>query len=96
MGEEVKMKPVKNTKVQEEKKLSYEELEAIARQLSARVQNLTLHLQSRDLSITFRRLDYLFSVINTPENTFPGYFRDTCIKEIIEIMSPEQEVKEEK
>ena len=33
MGEEVKMKPVKTAKVQEEKKLSYEELEAIARQL---------------------------------------------------------------
>jgi hypothetical protein len=44
---------------------------------------------------TIKRLEFLFKVV---ESTYPfsAEFRDTCAKEIIELMTPVQENKEDK
>lgn len=94
MGEEVKMKAVPTEKVKKEKKLSYEELETVARQLSAQVEYMKN--QSRSFDLTLKRLEYLFKVVNSPANVFPEDFKQMCVNEIVEIMSPEQEETEEK
>lgn len=94
MEKVVEMKAAKAKKVQEEKKLSYEELEGIARQLSMQVQNLTQRLQERDMDITFKRLDYLFKVIEF-NKLFPTDFVTKSVDEVMEIMTPVQEEKEE-
>lgn len=87
MEKTVEMKPVKAKKVQEEKKLSYEDLEKVAQQLSVQCQQLSQRLQQRDLEMTFKRLDYLFEVLKSAER-FPEDFLLGCIDEIIDIMTP--------
>jgi hypothetical protein len=79
----------------ENKKMSYEELEQIASQLSVQNQQLYARLNQAELSNMFRRLDLLFKVVeNAP--AFSETFVNKCISEIEDIMTiPEEDVNVE-
>jgi hypothetical protein len=62
-----------------ENKLSYEELENVANNLYAR-------LQQAEMSNMFKRLDYLFKVVENVDN-FPQEFTEQCVEEIVNIMT---------
>ncbi len=71
----------------EKNKLSYEELESVANNLYAR-------LQQTELSNAFKRLDYLFKVVENI-NSFPEEFQKKCIEEIVAFMTIPEEKTEE-
>jgi hypothetical protein len=86
------MEEIKKEKTE---KLSYEELEKVAQQLSAQAQDLYEKLQQANLVNMFKRLDYLFKVVEN-EHAFSTDFVMNSIKEIEEIMTlPKEEPKEE-
>ena len=99
----VDIKEIEAQKVVEEKtkdgkksnKLSYEELEKVAQQLSYQCQQLSKRVQERDMELTFKRLDYLFAVVNCTTGVFNADFVAKCAAEIQEIMTPQPEEKEE-
>ena len=76
MGEVIEMP---TPEVKQEKKLSYEELENVAN-------NLYVRLQQADMANMFKRLDYLFKVVENVDN-FPQEFTKHCIEEIVNIMT---------
>lgn len=98
MGENiVNMSPV-NQEVREEKKLSYEELENAAQNLSAQYQNLLAkfkELAEAHQELThnnfFVRLEWLWRIINMEPNKFPEEFVHQCTDEFITMMTPEKE-----
>ena len=71
----------------EKNKLSYEELENVANNLLAR-------LQQAELSNAFKRVDYLFKVIEN-SNMFPVEFQEMCVKDIMSFMTIPEEKTEE-
>lgn len=90
----------KNKPVDEQpKKFTYEQLEQIAGNLSTQVQQLSARLQESNMFNIFKRLDYCFKVLEvTPTLSaamFSPDFVERCAKEIEELMTPMQEVKEE-
>lgn len=93
MGENiVNMNPVN----QEEKKLSYEELEQAAQNLSAQYQNLVTKFkelaekhQELVQSNFFVRLEWLYRVIHSDK--FPESFIKKCVDEFIIMMTPAEE-----
>ena len=89
----VKMQPA--TKDERPEKLSYEQLENVAHQLSEQTKQLYMKLQAANMSNMFKRLDYLFKVVENG-HMFKQDFLETCIAEIEEIMIvPEETDKEE-
>ena len=85
MAEVVKMEV---PETQENKKLSYEELENVAN-------NLYMKLQQSDMSNMFKRLDYLFKVLKY-KDAFKTEFYTKCAEEIeLMITLPEVETKNE-
>ena len=90
----VKMQPA--TKDERPEKLSYEQLENVAHQLSEQAKQLYMKLQATNMSNMFKRLDYLFKVVENG-HMFKQDFLEKCIAEIEEIMTvPEETDKEEK
>ena len=79
----------------EKKKLTYEQLNEVANQLVQENMKLKQKCQELYMVDTIKRLEFLFKVV---ESTYPfsAEFRDTCAKEIIELMTPVQENKEDK
>jgi hypothetical protein len=73
-----------------ENKLSYEELENVANNLYAR-------LQQAEMSNMFKRLDYLFKVVKY-SGAFTPAFVESCVAEIEEVLTipaiPTEETKE--
>lgn len=67
-------------------KLSYEELENVAHQLSDQSRELYNKLQEANMTNILKRLEYLFKVIEN-NTVFPKEFTDKCIDEIINIMT---------
>lgn len=67
------------TKNVEEKKLSYEELENLAN-------NLYISLQNAEMANVFKRLDYLFKVVEN-KASFNARFTKSCVDEIETIMT---------
>ena len=89
----VKMQPA--TKDERPEKLSYEQLENAAHQLSEQTKQLYMKLQAANMSNMFKRLDYLFKVVENG-HMFKQDFLEKCIAEIEEIMTvPEETDKEE-
>lgn len=84
----------KEVKMETKKKLTYEELENVCHQLSEQSRNLYQKLQELDLSNLFKRLDYLFRVIENKE-TFPDDFIKKCVDEIMTDMTPVETPVEE-
>ena len=93
MGES-KVKVSKEKKVQEEQKYSYDELNNIAHQLNEQNVQLYRKLQEANLDNMFKRLDYLFKVLDKPE-FFENEFVDKCANEIVELMTIPEENKDE-
>ena len=87
----VEMKP----QVQRPEKMSYEQLENVAHQLSEQNRQLFAKLQELNMANVFKRLDYLFKVVESG-HMFKQDFLEKCIAEIESLMTvPEQEEKSE-
>lgn len=87
----VEMKP----QMQRPEKMSYEQLEGVAHQLSEQNRQLFVKLQELNMTNMFKRLDYLFKVIENG-HMFKQYFLEKCIAEVESLMTvPEQEEKPE-
>ena len=74
----------------ENRKLSYEELNDMARQLSQQNQQLYAQLQRVNMNNMFRRLDYLFEVVKNGA-MFSPEFLDNCVQEIKESLTITEE-----
>lgn len=79
-------------------KLTYEQLEEVCKQLSNQNNQLYAKLQELSMVTTFKRLDYLFKVVEN-DVSFDEEFVGKCIDEIKDIMTPqnlpETEIAEE-
>ena len=74
-------------------KMSYEQLENVAHQLSEQVKQLYMSLQKSNLENTFQRLNYLFKVVENG-HAFKPDFLNKCTEEIENIMAiPEEDTK---
>ena len=71
-------------------KMSYEQLEQVAHQLSEQARQLYGQLQKSNLNNMFKRLDYLFKVVENG-HMFKQDFLDKCVKEIEDIMTVPEE-----
>lgn len=80
----------KNTK---EGTLSYDQLKEVAAQLQHENQQLRSTLVRVDYSNTFKRLDYLFKVLDNYVH-FDDDFVASCIKEIQDMMTIKEESTE--
>lgn len=90
----------------QEHKLGQEELENVchqlseqARQLSIQNNNLVKALEAANLTNLFKRLDYLFSIVEKDNKYFTEEFKIKCAEEIMEILSkeePEEDTKSTK
>ena len=87
----VEMKP----QVQRPEKMSYEQLESVAHQLSEQNRQLFAKLQELNMANMFKRLDYLFKVIENGY-MFKQDFLEKCIAEIESLITiPKQEEESE-
>ena len=77
---------VKDTAVKENAKMSYEQLENVAHQLSEQVRQLYAKLQESNLENMFKRLDYLFKVIENA-HAFSEEVVSKCTSEIESLMT---------
>lgn len=85
----VEMKP----QMQRPEKMSYEQLENVAHQLSEQNRQLFAKLQELNMTNVFKRLDYLFKVVENG-HMFKQDFLEKCIIEIENLMTvSEQEEK---
>ena len=72
-------------------KMSYEQLENIAHQLSDQAKQLYAKLQEANMVNMFKRLDYLFKVVENA-HAFNEEFAAKCVAEIEDLMTvPETE-----
>lgn len=92
----VEMQPV-TKETERPEKMSYEQLEQVAHQLSEQARQLYSQLQKSNMTNMFKRLDYLFKVVENG-HMFKQDFLEKCIAEIEELMTVpeiEEENKEE-
>ena len=75
-------------------KMSYEQLENVAHQLSEQNRQLYIKLQAANMGNILKRLDYLFKVVENG-HVFKQDFLEKCINEIEEIMTGPEETEEE-
>lgn len=76
-------------------KMSYEELENVARQLSEQTRQLYAKLQEMNMVNMFKRLDYLFKVAEF-SHMFNSEFVTTCTQEIQDLLTVPEEKQEDK
>ena len=88
----IKMQPTTN-ETERPEKMSYEQLENVAHQLSEQAKQLYMKLQAANMSNIFKRLDYLFKVLENG-HMFRQDFVDKCVSEIEELMSVPEETEE--
>ena len=87
----VEMKP----QVKRPEKLAYEKLENVAHKLSEQNRQLFAKLQELNMANMFKRLDYLFKVIENG-HMFKQDFLEKCIAEIESLITiPKQEEESE-
>lgn len=79
---------------QPKEKLTYEQLENVCHQLSEQSRTLYQRLQEADMTNLFKRLDYLFAVVENLEK-FPAEFGKKCIDEIVVSMTLPEKTEEE-
>ena len=94
--EEQKKKVVETkSQVQRPEKMSYDQLESVAHQLSEQNRQMFAKLQELNMVNMFKRLDYLFKVIENG-HMFKQDFLERCIAEVESLMTvPEQEEEPE-
>lgn len=80
------MEENKEIKQENTEKLSYEQLENIAHQLSNQVRQLHEKLQEMNNINLFKRLDYLFKVVENKQS-FNSDFVISCTSEIEELIT---------
>lgn len=73
-------------------KMSYEQLENIAHQLSEQAKQLYMKLQDANMGNMFKRLDYLFKVVENG-SAFKQDFYEKCIMEIEELMTVPEDIE---
>ena len=83
-----------NTPMAQSEKLSYEQLENVASELQKRCTTLYTELQNANMFNIFKRLDYLFKVVEN-NTCFPDEFSKHCVEEIVTLMAPPTEEKTE-
>ena len=89
-GKVVNMQPMAK-EIERPEKMSYEQLENVAHQLSEQAKQLYMKLQDANMNNIFKRLDYLFKVVENG-HMFKQDFLDKCMVEIEELMTvPEEE-----
>ena len=71
-------------------KLSYEQLEEVARQMEGQLRQVYAKLQDANMSNLFKRLDFLFKVLET-EHMFQLGFVQKCADEIKSILTIPEE-----
>lgn len=77
-------------------KLSYEQLEEVARQMEGQLRQVYAKLQDANMQNLFKRLDFLFKVLET-EHMFPLAFVQKCADEIKSILTiPEEDAQGDK
>lgn len=94
--EEQKKKSIDlNPQTTRPEKMSYEQLENVAHQLSEQNRQLFAKLQELNMDSVFKRLDYLFKVVENG-HMFKQDFLEKCIEEIENLITvPEQEDNQE-
>lgn len=89
----VEAQPIEATRPE---KMSYEQLENVAHQLSEQLRQLYAKLQEANMANMFKRLDYLFKVVENA-HAFSEEFVTKCVAEIEDLMTvPESEETEDK
>lgn len=91
------MEESKNFKLkgaEQPEKMSYEQLENIAHQLSEQNRQMYAKMQEMDMVNMFKRLDYLFKVVENG-TMFDPDFLNKCIDEIENVMLPKEESTED-
>ena len=86
---------IQKVEAMEPKKMSYEELENVARQLSEQTRQLYTKLQEMNMVNMFKRLDYLFKVVEFPD-MFNTEFVTNCTQEIQDLLTIPEEKQEDK
>lgn len=95
MEENKKTKMEPTTEAARPEKMSYEQLENIAHQLSDQAKQLYAKLQEANMVNMFKRLDYLFKVVENA-HAFNEVFVAKCVAEIEDLMTvPETEEETE-
>lgn len=85
----IKMQP----EAERPEKMSYEQLENVAHQLSEQAKQLYMQLQNANMSNMFKRLDYLFKVVEN-SHMFKLDFVNKCINEIEDFMTIPEETED--
>ena len=85
---------VKNDAPQQEQRLTYEQLNEACGQLFQQNQQLRRQLQESNLTGIFKRLDYLFKVLDHAEIICDPEFVGSCTEEIKDILTIREEPKE--
>lgn len=75
-------------------KMSYEQLTNIAHQLSEQSRTLYAKLQEANMTNVFKRLDYLFLVLQNNSN-FPSDFVIACAEEIQNLLTIPESTEED-
>src|SRR5574344_2106931 len=81
----------KTAKMTKKEKMSYEELENIAHQLSEQSRVLMQKLQEANMTNAFKRLDYLFKVIDMA-HMFEEEFVTECVNEVKGLIQIPEEI----
>ena len=76
-------------------KMSYEQLENIAHQLSEQSRQLYQKLQEANMANVFKRMDYLFKVVEF-SSSFSDAFVLNCTSEIQDLITPDTTENKEK
>ena len=93
--EEQKKKVVEMKPQERSEKMSYEQLENVAHQLSEQNRQLFAKMQELNMANMFKRLDYLFKVVENG-HMFKQDFLEKCVAEIESIITiPKQEEESE-
>lgn len=95
---EEKSKVVQMTKGEEpsrdsnpNEKMSYEQLEQLAHQLSEQSRMLAQRLREMEMTNTFKRIEYLFKVVESTNPSFTTDQMTKCADEIMNIIMPEED-----
>lgn len=83
------------TSEKEQQKLSYEQLNEVCGQLYQENQKLMKQLQQMNMTNMFKRLDYLFLVLQNEQVIKDPEFVGNCVEEIKEALYPAEEKKED-
>lgn len=75
----------------QQQKASYEQLANIANQLYAQNQEMGKRLSEMDMANFFKRLDWLWNIINSTTPYITEAFKQECGKEFMSMMSKPEE-----